>query len=44
MKSRWSYGKPEEVAKGVQFMLSKESDFINGANILLDGGLTESYQ
>ncbi len=38
------HGKPEEVAKVVQFMLSKESDFINGANILLDGGLTVSYQ
>jgi 3-oxoacyl-[acyl-carrier protein] reductase len=35
---------PDEVAKSVSFLLSKDADFINGVNLVLDGGLTLSYQ
>ena len=37
------HAQPEEVANSVQFLLSPESDFINGVNIVLDGGATVSY-
>lgn len=37
------HARPEEVAKTIKFLLSEESDFINGVNIILDGGLTVSY-
>ena len=34
------YGKPEEVANGIVFLLSDASSFITGINLLIDGGLT----
>jgi 3-oxoacyl-[acyl-carrier protein] reductase len=34
---------PEEVAKSVKFLLSSDSNFINGVNLVLDGGATVSY-
>jgi NAD(P)-dependent dehydrogenase (short-subunit alcohol dehydrogenase family) len=37
------HAKPEEVGKTVKFLLSEESAFINGANLVLDGGITLSY-
>lgn len=37
------HAKPQEVAQTVKFLLSEQSDFINGVNLLLDGGLTLSY-
>lgn len=33
-------GKPEEVARAVAFLASDESRYMNGATLLLDGGLT----
>lgn len=33
-------GKPEEVAKGILFLLSDEASFIVGSNLLIDGGYT----
>jgi NAD(P)-dependent dehydrogenase (short-subunit alcohol dehydrogenase family) len=35
--------KPQEVAQTIQFLLSEQSDFINGINLVLDGGFTVSY-
>jgi NAD(P)-dependent dehydrogenase (short-subunit alcohol dehydrogenase family) len=37
------HAKPEEVANTIAFLLSAESNFITGANLVLDGGLTVSY-
>jgi 3-oxoacyl-[acyl-carrier protein] reductase len=37
------HARPEEEAKTIKFLLSEESDFINGTNIILDGGFTVSY-
>jgi 3-oxoacyl-[acyl-carrier protein] reductase len=37
------HAKPQEVAKTIKFLLSDQSDFINGINLLLDGGFTLSY-
>lgn len=37
------HGKPLEVAQTIQFLLSEQSDFINGNNLVLDGGFTVSY-
>lgn len=34
---------PEEVAQTIQFLLSEQSDFINGTNLILDGGYTSIY-
>ncbi len=34
------HAKPEEVAQTIKFLLSKQSDFINGINLILDGGFT----
>jgi len=34
---------PEEVAQTVKFLLSRDSDFINGVNLVIDGGTTLSY-
>jgi NAD(P)-dependent dehydrogenase (short-subunit alcohol dehydrogenase family) len=36
------FGKPEEVANLVAFLLSNEAEFINAAVIPIDGG--QSYQ
>jgi NAD(P)-dependent dehydrogenase (short-subunit alcohol dehydrogenase family) len=38
-----SHVQPSNIAEAVRFLLSPQSDFINGANIVLDGGLTVSY-
>ncbi len=37
------HAKPEEVAHTIEFLLSENSDFINGINMILDGGYTTSY-
>ncbi|MDQ0481163.1 SDR family NAD(P)-dependent oxidoreductase [Guptibacillus hwajinpoensis] len=37
---RGSFGKPEEVAKAVYFLASDESSYINGHNLVIDGGYT----
>lgn len=34
-------GKPEDILRVCLFLAAKESDFINGANILVDGGMTK---
>lgn len=34
-------GSPEEVATAVAFLLSSESSYITGAEILVDGGMTQ---
>lgn len=34
-------GKPEDVLRVCLFLAAKENDFINGANILVDGGMTK---
>ncbi len=37
------HGQPEEVAKTIRFLLSDQSDFVDGVNLVLDGGLTMCY-
>lgn len=37
------HAKPEEVAQTIKFLLSEQSDFISGINLILDGGFTVSY-
>ncbi|MFA6916801.1 MAG: SDR family oxidoreductase [Parachlamydiales bacterium] len=37
------HAKPEEVAKSIKFLLTHESDFISGINMVIDGGLSTSY-
>ena len=34
------YGKPEEVAGGIAFLLSDAASFITGTNLIIDGGMT----
>ena len=34
------YGKPEEVAYGIMFLLSDAASFITGTNLIIDGGYT----
>jgi NAD(P)-dependent dehydrogenase (short-subunit alcohol dehydrogenase family) len=34
------YGKPEEVAYAVIYLLSDASSFVTGSNLLIDGGIT----
>ena len=36
------YGKPDEVAETVAFLLSPAAGYISGATIAIDGGLTVS--
>ncbi len=37
------HAKPQEVAQTIKFLLSEQSDFVNGVNLVLDGGFTSSY-
>lgn len=37
------HAKLQEVAQTIKFLLSEQSDFINGVNLILDGGVTLSY-
>ncbi len=37
------HAKPQEVAQTIKFLLSEQSDFVNGINLVLDGGFTLSY-
>lgn len=37
------HAKPQEVAQTIKFLLSEQSDFITGVNLILDGGFTLSY-
>lgn len=34
-------GHPEDIARMVLFLAARENDFINGANIVIDGGMTK---
>jgi meso-butanediol dehydrogenase/(S,S)-butanediol dehydrogenase/diacetyl reductase len=34
------YGRPEEIAAAVAFLAADEASFVNGANLLVDGGVT----
>ncbi len=34
-------GKPEDIARACLYLASSENDFINGANIVIDGGMTK---
>ncbi len=36
------YGKVEEIAKTVRFLLSDDSAYTTGQNIRVDGGITRS--
>ncbi|MEG1585464.1 MAG: SDR family oxidoreductase [Bacteroidales bacterium] len=34
-------GKPEDIVRGVLFLTDRNNDFINGQNIVIDGGMTK---
>lgn len=36
------YGRPEEVADAIAFLLSDQAQYVNGSVVMLDGGLTAS--
>ena len=36
------FGEPEEVAHLVSFLISSKASYINGTNIVIDGGRTAS--
>jgi NAD(P)-dependent dehydrogenase (short-subunit alcohol dehydrogenase family) len=42
-EQHWSkrVGKPEDIAKACLFLADPENDFINGQNIIVDGGMTK---
>ena len=33
-------GKPEDIANGIMFLLSDQSKYITGTEIIIDGGVT----
>ena len=35
-------GQPEDIAKAVSFLMSSEANYITGADIVVDGGLTQT--
>ena len=37
------FGKPEEVAGVVAFLLSDDADFVNGQVLAIDGGQSSQY-
>ncbi|MEI8366079.1 MAG: SDR family oxidoreductase, partial [Parachlamydiaceae bacterium] len=37
------HAKPQEVAQTIKFLITEQSDFIDGINLILDGGFTSSY-
>ena len=37
------FGKPEEVASVVAFLLSDDADFVNGQVLAIDGGQSSQY-
>lgn len=37
------FGKPEEVASVVAFLLSDDADFVNGQILAIDGGQSSQY-
>jgi len=37
------HAKPQEIAQTIKFLISEESNFINGHNLIIDGGFTVSY-
>jgi len=38
MSARRRIGTPEDIANAVAFLVSRESDFITGVDLLVDGG------
>lgn len=34
-------GKPEDIIKAIQYLIDEDNDFINGQNIIVDGGMTK---
>jgi NAD(P)-dependent dehydrogenase (short-subunit alcohol dehydrogenase family) len=38
------YGTPREIAETIVFMASEKSSFMNGANLIIDGGLTSGIR
>lgn len=37
------HAQTQEIARAIRFLLSEESNFITGANLVIDGGITVSY-
>jgi 3-oxoacyl-[acyl-carrier protein] reductase len=33
-------GKPDDIANGIMFLLSDQSQYITGTELIIDGGLT----
>jgi NAD(P)-dependent dehydrogenase (short-subunit alcohol dehydrogenase family) len=38
------YGRPEEVAAAVAYLASPAAAFVNGTNLVIDGGYTKRVQ
>ena len=43
LHKKWVYGYPIEIAKGVLFFASDDSQFITAAELVIDGGLSASF-